>query len=148
MIIPPSELKRLKERELANRSRARKYGRKTMPVSIEGLLLLQRGKCMKSGRPLIFDPRDPDYANGKAVIAHEERLAWNQSKGHVPGNVWLWRHDENAEEAYEREAPDFAKQRKMLAPVGLKSDEPRKPGKIQGRGFSGHRKFNGEPVWK
>ena len=127
--IPEKELARIKAAEKRNRSRAKKYGRKVEPVSVESLLMLQRGLCHKSGKPLIFDEHHPDYANGKAVIAHEERLAWNQSRGHVVGNVWLWRHDENAKEAYEREAPDFAKQRKMLVSHG-----PRQEGKTAKRG--------------
>lgn len=111
--VPDKELKRLKDRERDNRRRAKQLGRKSQPVSVEALLLLQSGICHKSGKPLIFDEDHPDREAGKPVIAHDERLAWNQSKGHVVGNVWLWRHDENAAEAYEREAPDFAKARKM-----------------------------------
>ena len=133
--VPASELERIEAAEKRNRSRAKKYGRKVLPVSVRGLLLLQNGKCHKSGKPLIFDPDHPDYANGRVVIAHEERLAWNQSKGHVPGNVWLWRHDENAAEAYKREASDFAKARHMAVDwTGKdkpKAEKPAKKRKIQ-----------------
>lgn len=124
--IPATELKRLQARERANRRRARDMGKPFEAVSIEGLLLLQDGKCAKTGKPLIFDPRDPDREAGKPIIAHEDCLAMKRSPGHVVGNVWLWRNDANQEEA--------RAERSALALGQRVRGETRKPkGKIGGR---------------
>lgn len=124
--IPAIELKRLQQRERANRRRARDMGKPFETVSVEGLLLLQGGKCKKTGKPLIFDESDSDREAGKPVIAHDDCLAMKHSPGHVVGNVWLWRNDANQEES--------RAERSALARGQRVRGETRKPkGRIGGR---------------
>ncbi|MEL7445590.1 MAG: hypothetical protein AAGK02_07230 [Pseudomonadota bacterium] len=98
-LIPAEELTRLKAREVAHRKRARDKGLPVEPVNVEALLMLQNGKCRKTGKPLIFSASDTDRDAGKPIIAHEFPLGAKRSPGHVVGNVWLWRNDANQAEA-------------------------------------------------
>lgn len=132
--VPEDEIARLKRCEVANRSRARKHKAPVESVSIEGLILLQKGKCRKSGKPLIFDLGHPDRDGGKPVIAHEDCLTMKRTPGHVVGNVWLWRHDANQAEG-RIEWSQISVGRRMEP----KKDRPAKPKqtsrKLQSRGF-------------
>lgn len=133
--IPEPELKRLKQREQAQRAETKRRGLPSKPVSVEGLLLLQRGLCAKSEKPLIFDEDHPDRASGKPVIAHVIDRTVKRCPGHVVGNVELWRHDANqAETKPENEARGLGRRHavnKLLA-----CDRPENPkSRWNGRGF-------------
>ena len=132
--LPEAERKRLHDNEVSNRSRVRAKDLPVMPVSVEGLWLIQRGMCpckvCNYKRPL-----EP----GKIVIAHPDYTSGKRSPGHVPKNVELWR-----EECNQREAPSetsgFHKGNRFrpdCISIADKRERKAKPkGKIQSRGFS------------
>lgn len=93
--LPEAERKRLHRNEVSNRSRVRAKGLPVLPVSVEGLWLIQRGMCScnecQYTKPLIV---------GEIVIAHPDFTSGKRSPGHVPTNVELWNRPCN-----ERETP-------------------------------------------
>jgi len=102
--LPETERQRLHKNEVANRSRARKDNLPAVPVSVEGLWLIQRGCCAcdkcRCEVPLVA---------GNIIIAHRKHLkAKTGSPGHMPHNVQLWSSECNAEEA-KQEVSDSAK---------------------------------------
>ncbi|MEO0449064.1 MAG: hypothetical protein AAFZ74_01955 [Pseudomonadota bacterium] len=144
--LPEAERQRLHKNEVSNRSRVRAKGLPVLPVSVEGLWLIQRGMCpcnvCQYKRPLEV---------GKIVIAHKDFTSGKRSPGHVPSNVELWR-----EECNQREAPSetsgFHKGNRFTpdsVSISEKRDRKAKPkSKIQSRGFSKtHRKkMNGDVI--
>ena len=93
--VPEGERKRLHNAEVRNRSRAREAGLPVIPVSVEGLWLIQGGKCACPECNYT-----QDLIHGDTVIAHKKHLkSRTGSPGHVPHNVQLWRHACNAREA-------------------------------------------------
>lgn len=145
--VPAAELKRLKEREQAQRNETKNRGLPVKFVSIEGLLLLQQGLCAKTGKPLVFSDDDEDRADGKPVIAHVLDRTVKRCPGHVVGNVELWRHDANQAEAAE-ENRARGKARRMAIDLTRERPKPekRKRSQIKSRGFdkSLRKKFNGQ----
>lgn len=93
--VPELELARLKKREKAQRRETLKRGLPAEAVSVDGLLLLQEGKCGHCGKPLIFDHDHPDREAGKPVIAHVFFRAGINSPGHTRHNVEIWHYECN-----------------------------------------------------
>ena len=83
--LPETEKARLKKNEAAQRRETAKRGLPAVPVSIEGLWLIQGGCCgcdvCRCQSPLV---------PGKIVIAHRHFRAGKGSPGHMPHNVQLW----------------------------------------------------------
>ena len=92
--VPDAEKARLRDREAAQRRETKKRGLPALPVSVEGLWLVQRGMCTcnecRGEVPLVV---------GKIVIAHPHFRAGKGSPGHVPTNVSLWLEQCNKREA-------------------------------------------------
>lgn len=125
--IPPEALARLKAAEMRQRNETRKRGLTAMPVSVEGLCLLQMsgGKVLCGcgcGLPLDFEAKyDPKATpEGYPVIAH--RLARGSRGEHTPRNVAIDRDACNKRDAsadtsgaasVKRFTPDM--QRRLLA---------------------------------
>lgn len=136
--IPPEALARLRTAERRQRNETRKRGLTAVPVSVEGLCLLQ----MKDrqilcgcgcGLPLDFEAKyDPkETPPGYPVIAHV--LARGSRGEHTPRNVQIHRDACNKRDAsadtsgaasVKRFTPDM--QRKLLAPADDR--ETRAPG--------------------
>lgn len=143
LAIPPEALARLKTAERRQRQDTKNRGLLAVPVSVEGLLLLQtQGDKIMCGcgcnLPLDFEAKyDPkETPEGYPVIAH--RLARGSKGEHTPKNVSIDRDACNKRDAgpdtsgaasVKRFTPDI--QRKLLAP-----DDKRKArgvSSIQGR---------------
>lgn len=131
--LPEAERQRLHKNEVSNRSRARKAGLPAVPVSVEGLWMIQRGCCScdrcRCEVPLVI---------GKIVIAHRKYLKGQGSPGHVPHNVELWNGPCNADEA-KQEVSDGAKFDRFkpdCVSISEKRERRASPkSKIQSRGF-------------
>lgn len=162
--VPPEALARLKRAEARQRNETKARGLTAVPVSVEGLLLIQRFLCgCGCGEPLDFtsewDEKSPPA--GYPVIAH--RLARGSRGEHTPRNLGIDRHACNARDAkadtsgaasVKRHTPDM--QRKLLQP---KDDFPsRDPGKAANGGWgerpqgyvsplSRKSKFYRKPAW-
>ena len=136
--LPQKELKRLKAREIANRKRAKNKGLSALPVSIEGLWLLQKGMCA-CPRCDFNNPLNPNAKHGDddhIIIAHGYALGSVVTMGHTPNNVRLWSAGCNKEEA-KLEVADMAKQRKFTVNKqdGGGERKPKPKPRIQSRGF-------------
>lgn len=137
--LPQKERDRLKKNEQANRHRARENGLPVVPVSVEALWLLQKGKCSCP----VCDYKK-DLIIGDTVIAHRKHLrSRTGSPGHVPHNVELWRKDCNAKEA-KQEKHDLHKFDRFNLTVPTTVEKREKPKsrsrwpkgrKIKSRGF-------------
>ena len=92
--VPKEERRRLQRNEKAQRYKTRRMGLPALPISVEGLWLVQSGMCTCNecrGRvPLEI---------GHIVIAHTYYRAGKGSPGHVPTNVALWLAECNRREA-------------------------------------------------
>lgn len=155
--VPPDALARLKAAEMRQRNETRKRGLTAVPVSVEGLCLLQ----MKEGKilcgcgcnlPLDFeakyDAKEPPA--GYPVIAH--RLARGSRGEHTPRNVSIDRDACNKRDAsadtsgaasVKRFTPDY--QRRLLAKAddqpplpNIKARISKSPGSITSGGFKKH----------
>lgn len=152
--VPPEALARLKRAELRQRNETKKRNLTAIPVSVEGLLLIQRFRCgCPCGEELDFaspwDEKSPPP--GYPVIAHV--LARGSRGEHTPRNVQIHRWACNKRDAspdtsgaasVRRFSPDFTK--KVCAPSSPKAGAVR--GRLQSRGFAGSRKFDGTVTWK
>jgi hypothetical protein len=123
---PPAIITKLKAAESRQRANTIKRGLKAEFVSVEGLLLLQRGKCQCGcGEPLdlesAWDSATPPP--GYPVIAHV--FARGSGGGHLVGNVWLWRHACNAREA-PSETRAIAKGKRMAVQINRPKPSPAK----------------------
>lgn len=141
--IPLEERRRLQRNERAQRYRTRKRGLPVLPISIEGLWLVQSGMCTCNecrGRvPLEI---------GRIVVAHPHYRAGKGSPGHVPTNVSLWNMCCNQREAA-NEIAALAKSRRMA--VQKSSDLIKTSHASMGRHHNGwnqtfKRKLNGQVV--
>lgn len=92
--LPETERKRLHRNEVSNRSRVRAKELPVLPVSVEGLWMIQQGMCSckvcNYEKPLII---------GEIVIAHPDFTSGKNSPGHTPKNVELWNAACNKREA-------------------------------------------------
>lgn len=132
--IPPEALARLRTAERRQRKETLDRGLTAVPVSVEGLLLIQKFLCgCGCGLPLDFEAKyDPkDTPPGYPIIAH--RLARGSRGEHTPRNVSIDRDACNKRDAsadtsgaasVKRFTPDM--QRKLLAPADDR--ETRAPG--------------------
>jgi hypothetical protein len=142
LAVPPEALARLRTAERRQRAETKARGLPAEPVSVEGLLLLQRNLCgCKCGEPLdfaaVWTPKDTPP--GFPVIAH--RLARGSKGGHVVGNVFIDRFACNKRDA----GPDTsgAASVKRFTPDFSRKDEPQlvetrrseAPSKWQSAGF-------------
>jgi hypothetical protein len=98
--VPPEALKRLRVAERRQRNETKLRGLLAVPVSVEGLLLLQGFRCgCGCGDPLDFasawDEKSPPP--GYPVIAH--RLARGSRGEHTPNNLGIDRHACNKRDA-------------------------------------------------
>ncbi len=151
--VPDAEKERLKAREAAQRRETKKRGLPAWPVSVEGLWLVQRGMCTcpecAGQKPL--NPFTEAGDDDRIVLAHVYFRAGKGSPGHVPHNVALWPHKCNAREAG-GETSALAKGNRMavnkILAVDRPKEEKRNGSRRQSRGFAGHRKMNGDVVWK
>lgn len=128
--LPEEEKARLKRNEAAQRRETKKRGLPALPISPEGLWLVQRGMCTcnecRGTVPLEV---------GDTVIAHPHFRAGKGSPGHVPTNVSLWRKACNAREAGP-ETSALGRGRRLAVDLNRKGSEPsRGRSSIQGRGF-------------
>ena len=83
--VPQQEKARLKRNEARQRRQTEKRGLPALPISVEGLWLIQRGMCTCN------DCRgEVPLEVGSIVIAHPHYRAGKGSPGHVPTNVSLW----------------------------------------------------------
>lgn len=143
--VPPEALARLKAAEQRQRAETKKRGLTAVPVSVEGLLLIQKFLCgCGCGLPLDFEAKyDPKHTpEGYPIIAH--RLARGSRGEHTPRNVSIDRDACNKRDAgpdtsgaasVKRFTPDM--QRKLLSREERKANGPqiRSRSKIQSRGF-------------
>lgn len=116
--VPAAEKVRLKRREAAQRRHTETLGLPALPISVQGLWLVQRGMCTcnkcRGNVPLEV---------GRIVVAHPFYRAGKGSPGHVPTNVSLWLERCNRREA-RKEVAALAKGRRLAA---LPSGDRTKP---------------------
>lgn len=122
--VPAEEKARLKRNEAAQRRETAKRGLPALPVSVEGLWLIQRGMC-----PCDECRCQVPLEIGDIVIAHRQFRGGVGSPGHVPHNVQLWRSACN-----KREAPLETSAKAKGERMAVQHGRPKR-GKIQGPGF-------------
>lgn len=147
---PQAIILRLQRQEVAQRRETLKKNLRAEPVSVEGLLLLQRNLCgCGCGEPLDFespwDPKNPPP--GYPCIAH--RLSRGSKGEHTAKNVSVDRTACNARDA--KVDTSGAASVKRFAVDWFKREVPkseRRPGKIRSRGFdkTKTKRFSGEVV--
>lgn len=123
--LPAEEKARLNCNEAAQRRETKRRGLPALPVSPEGLWLVQRGMCTCN------ECRgDVPLEVGDTVIAHPHFRAGKGSPGHVPTNVALWRKACNAREA-PKETSALGRGRRLAVDLNRKVSEPsRRKGSI------------------
>ncbi|WP_370372953.1 hypothetical protein [Henriciella pelagia] len=118
--LPEEEKARLTRNEAAQRRETAKRGLPAVPVSVEGLWLIQRGCCgcdeCRCEVPLVV---------GKIVIAHRHFRGGVGSPGHMPHNVQLWNEDCNKREA-PLEVSAKAKGERMAVDLTRTKADPKK----------------------
>lgn len=103
------------------------------------LAVQQNGKCAKCGAKLLFEPHQ---------IRDEHVISLHSGGSNDLDNRELWcvpctKTKDKAD------AKKHAKINRMQGKAGqVKRRKARGGSSIQGRGFAGHKKFNGEIVWK
>jgi hypothetical protein len=115
--VPESERERLRDREAAQRSKTRTRGLPVEPISIEGLWLIQSGRCGCHDRCGPLNPFAKPYADDQTVIGHIDGRAY--AGGHTINSVRLQLASCNRKDAG-REATERASRKRAEAVRGLK----------------------------
>jgi hypothetical protein len=168
--IPPARLALLRKAMKRQQRETADRGLPAEHIDAEALLILQGYRCKCGcGEPLDleskWDAENPPP--GYPVVAHEFYRRGKNSPGHVLGNTWWWRFQCNAREAAKEnvargrgnrmavrrssedaEAGSVADGVDRPLPRSASASSPKRRSRIKGGGFRGHRKFNGEPVWR
>lgn len=99
--VPAAEQKRLRDREAAQRRETKARDLPALPISVEGLWMVQRGMCTcpECRGEVPLNPHAEAGSDERIVIAHVFYRAGKGSPGHVPHNVALWPSRCNRREA-------------------------------------------------